>query len=95
MKTTLRAVALCLLLSHARGFANDTWSDLATKAVNTALPTLAAIWVAFRVLDVAHYATDKVAEVSPTVGAVLHPVVNVADPRVSLQHAFGCSNRTK
>lgn len=95
MKTTLRAVALCLLLSHARGFANDTWSELGQKAVNAALPTLAAIWVAFRVLDVAHYATDKVAEVSPTAGSVLHPIVNVVDPRVSLQQVFGCSNRSK
>jgi hypothetical protein len=96
MKTALRTVALCLLLSHARGFANDNWTEFATKAVNAAVPTLAAIWVACRALDVAHYVADKTADnVSETAGNFLGKVVDVVDPRVSLQDAFGCDNRSK
>lgn len=89
MKTIFRAVALCFLLSHARGFAND-WSELAKNAVNAALPTLAAVWVAFRALDVAHVVADQSSNVSPTLGTALNTVVNVVDPRVSLQKTFGC-----
>lgn len=93
MKTTLRAVALCLLLSNARGFAAD-WTDLATKAVENAVPTLAAIWVACRVLDVAHVVADKAADnVNQTLGAALGKVVDVVDPRVSLQQVLGCKSK--
>jgi hypothetical protein len=93
MKTTLRAVALCLLLSHARGFAND-WTEFATKAAQNAVPTLAALWVACRLLDAGHYVADAATKnVNQTVGNVLGTVVNVADPRVSLQQAFGCKGK--
>ena len=92
MKTTLRAVALCLLLSHARGFAHEGWTDLVAKAAQDAIPTLVAVWVAFRALDVAHYVADKTADkVNATAGNALTKVVDLVDPRVTLQQAFGCN----
>jgi len=89
MKTIFRVFALCLLMSHARGFAT-TWTDILTKATTNAIPTLAAIWVAFRVLDVAHVVADKSGDVNETLGTVTGKIVDVVDPRVTLPQVFGC-----
>jgi|GEM_PF-2443229 hypothetical protein len=95
MKTTLRAVALCLLLSNARGFANS-WADFANTAAQNALPTLAAIWVACRVLDVAHVVADKTAaNINQTLGNTLGKIADLADPRVTLQQVCGCDDSSK
>lgn len=97
MKTTLRTVALCLLVSHARGFANDDLSKLVTECMISAAKLYVGWVLVQRTIEVAEYATEKASELVPVAGTVLNytvkPALNFADAKKPLSATFGCAGK--
>lgn len=98
MKTALRTVALCLLVSNVRGFANDDLTKQFTDCVLAAAKLYVGWVIIQRTIEVAEYATEKVSDAAPSaVGTVLDytvkPVLNFADAKKPLAATFGCAGK--
>jgi len=83
----LRTFALCLLVSHSRGFAADdiNYAEIATKFAHFAVKAYAAVWLATKAIDAAQNTVDAISSVHPAADTLISytvdPLLKIADIR--------------